>query len=209
MQLHNQGNSGPRECDDAIWELIPWYVNESLSAEQAEAVKAHSKTCAACALEIGRQRQLARDVVTVDPFDVPLSRSWETLRAQIKAEERAKSPKGVWQRFGGLQGGLVGLAAAACCVVVLLSIQPAGNEFETLTSQSQAALPTIKFHLAPGVDADALNRRLATFDATLVSGPSDTGVYTASVPEGTDPQVVADALMASPDILFAAPEVDQ
>ena len=152
----------------------------------------------------------AEDVKIIDPFDVPLSRSWKTLRAQIKAEQKATTPKvGVWSRFGGLQGGLIGVATAACIAVLLVSVQPTGDDFATLTSEDADATHIIKFQLADNVDAQTLDRLLAEFGAILIAGPTNVGIYTASVPDDRDMQAVANAMMATSEILFAAPEVEQ
>lgn len=207
MQLHNPDNPGSAEEHDAIWELIPWYVNGSLPEEQAQMVKDYSLHNTACAQEIERQRRLAEGVVKVDPFEAPLSRSWEHLRAQIEAEDRARTPKaGARGRFAGLQGGLIALASAVSVACLVLVIQPFDNSFETLTSGGEEVLPTVRFQLSPGVDPAALDALLAQVDATLVSGPSDAGVYTATLAAEADTQATADALMALPEVLFAAPQ---
>jgi hypothetical protein len=210
MRLHNSKKSNPEDYQNTIWELIPWYVNGSLPAEQAEEVLAYSKTCPACAAEIGRQQRLAKEVVKIDPFDVPLSRSWNNLRAQIEAEDNAKSlVSNFWQRFGWLQGGIIGLAASTFIAVGIVSIQPVNNDFDTLTSQNFAATQIIKFQVISGIDVNQITALLSTFDTTFVSGPSETGVYLAAVSEAANTQSVADALMTTEEIIFAAPEVDQ
>lgn len=210
MQLHNTENTGQGDCPDAIWELIPWYVNESLPSDQAQIVERHSESCAACAAEIGRQRRLAKEVVKIDPFEAPLSQSWDSLRAQIESESRAKTPKaGAWHRFGGMRGGLLALASAACIAVFVVVSLPADNDFQTLTSQNPDAAQMIRFQTSPGLDADTLNDILAQYGATLVSGPSAAGVYIAVVGTDADTKAAADALMATTQIIFAAPQVDQ
>lgn len=212
MQLHNTQNTEPAECHDSMWELIPWYVNGSLSPELAEEIRSHGKNCMVCAAEIGRQRLLAKGVAKIDPFEVPLSQSWEHLRAQIEAEDHARSPKvGARRRFRGLQGGLVAMTGAVAVVFLfaIVAIPPLDEDFKTLTSEAEQATHIIKFQLAPGVDEERLNRLLAEHGVTLVTGPSEAGVYAAAVPAGTDLEAAADALMATPEVMFAAPEVAQ
>ncbi|NSX53669.1 anti-sigma factor family protein [Parasulfitobacter algicola] len=210
MQLHNPQNPGPEECRGSVWELIPWYVNGSLPSDQAQQVRDHSKGCSQCAAEIERQRRLAKDIIKIDPFDAPLSRSWKHLRAQVKAEELTGLPTaGKWWRFEGLQGEFIALAGVAAVAFAIIVVLPFGNSFETLTTEVEAATHIIKFQTAPNVTADQLDRLLVEFDAVLVSGPSDVGIYEAAVSGGTDMQAVADALMATSQIMFAAPQVSQ
>uniref|UniRef100_A0AAN0MM07 Zf-HC2 domain-containing protein n=1 Tax=Yoonia rhodophyticola TaxID=3137370 RepID=A0AAN0MM07_9RHOB len=72
MKLHDTRPPQPARCPDAIWELIPWYVNGSLPEDEAATVAAHSETCPDCEAEIARQQVLAKKVATTDPFDAPL-----------------------------------------------------------------------------------------------------------------------------------------
>ncbi|MDO6590533.1 hypothetical protein DS901_18240 [Loktanella sp. D2R18] len=207
MKSHNTKFSRDAGCPDHIWELIPWYVNGSLPQEQAEAVELHGETCPACAAEIGRQRTLAKDVVKVDPFEVPLSRSWETLRAQIEAENWAMTPKVEKRRFAGLHGGiiaLIGTVAVACLLVVAMPVQ---TDFDMLTSAPDTATDVIKLQLAPNMVQAQLEQVLSEFGSTLIAGPSENGVYTITVEGDADLQAVADALMSTPEIAFAAPEL--
>lgn len=209
--MRDTRNPGSGECHDPLWELIPWYVNGSMPPEQTEAIKRHGTSCTTCAAEIERQRRLAKGVVLVDPFEAPLSQSWEHLRAQIEAEDRARSPRaGTWRRFRGLQGGLF-LAGtfAAVCLIVVGAIWPFDDGFKTLTSEAEHMTYVIKFQAAPEVNEERLIRLLAEHGVALVTGPSEAGVYTAVAPAGTDLEAAAKALMATSEVMFAAPEAGQ
>ena len=199
---------------DSIWELIPWYVNGSLPPEEADAVRRYSSGCPICAAEIESQRRLAESVAAEESLDISPSRNWEKLRAQIEADKRARTPQtpggGLRRWFPGLNMGfaLAGTAAAALLVAVLV-VQPSDHGFETLTSGEKQGVQTIKFQTAPGVDREVLDRVLASQGLTLVAGPSESGVYAARAPAGANLEEAAKALMATPEVLFAAPEARQ
>ncbi|WP_373635692.1 zf-HC2 domain-containing protein [Yoonia sp. SS1-5] len=210
MKLHDTRPPQPARCPDAIWELIPWYVNGSLPEDEAATVAAHSETCPDCEAEIARQQVLAKKVATTDPFDAPLARSWDSLRAQIEADATARTPqpaKRSW--FAGLHGGvlaLMGTVAVACVLVVVQVSAPRDGEFVTLTSGGSETATQIKLLPAADVDASMLNALLAAQGMTITDGPSETGVYTADLPEGADATAIAEALMALSEIDFAAAE---
>ena len=193
---------------DEIWELIPWYVNGSLPPAEADAVRRYSSGCEICAAEIERQRLLAEGVANLEPAEAPPSHGWESLRARIEADERARAPSGRLRRwFPSLQVGF-GLAGtlAAVLLVSVLVMPPSDNGFETFTDGKERGAQTIKFQTVPGVEREALDRVLASQGLTLVAEPSETGVYTATAPAGANLEAAANALMATPEVMFAAPE---
>ncbi|MDX8346892.1 hypothetical protein SLH49_02735 [Cognatiyoonia sp. IB215446] len=211
MQLHNGQNWGPAGRRDALWELIPWYVNGSLPAKQADEIKAKSKTCADFAAEIMRQRDIASEVRKPDLFDVPLARNWQALQSQIKAEERARSPKfDLWEQFVRRHSGTVAFVSVAAMAALVMLMPPEGPAFQTLTTDAHIpAGNVIKFQLAVGVSEDQLSARLAELGLTLIVGPSETGVYQASVPTDADADALAVALIETAEVAFAATEVAQ
>ena len=193
---------------DEIWELIPWYVNGSLPPAEADAVRRYSSGCEICAAEIERQRLLAEGVAKLEPSEAPPSHGWESLRARIEADERARAPSGRLRRwFPSLQVGF-GLAGtlAAVLLVSVLVMPPSDNGFETLTDGKERGAQTIMFQTVPGVEREALDRVLASHGLTLVAEPSETGVYTATAPADANLEAAANALMATPEVMFAAPE---
>ena len=94
-------------------------------------------------------------------------------------------------------------------VVIGLQVGPPTGDFTTLTSAPEGILPTVKFTPAPGIPEAQLQELLARFGGTLQGGPSEGGVYTATIEDATNVQAIADQLMAKPEILFAAPGAGQ
>jgi anti-sigma factor RsiW len=217
--MANEQTSAAQDPHDEIWELIPWYVNGTLSDEEARAVEERCKSSELFRAEVANQKQVASGVQELDPLDAQVERNWAAMRARIAAEQttqsRAAAPSGLSAWFGRLFGSVGGLSLAAglaAAAVVLVLNVPQGPQtpqsddgFETLTSSPGAIdAPTIQFQIAEGVEPTALAAVLAQHGLTLLGEPSETGVYTAKAPEG-DLQALAAALLDAPEIMFAAP----
>lgn len=212
IELHDKPWSDPPEGHEEIWELIPWYVNGSMPADQSAMVEAHTKTCMICASELAHQREMAQEVGKTELYDVPMARSWEKLRAEAMADIAARTPtaepRSKW--LGLARGQLAALfgAAAIACVALVLVLQtgmPNSDDFVTLTSAPEAEGQIIKFQATGTPAADDL----AALGVLAITGPSEAGVYTATVAEDADAIAIANAMMARADILFAAPAVSE
>tara|TARA_R110000751_G_scaffold7538_9_gene30701 strand:- start:110 stop:781 length:672 start_codon:yes stop_codon:yes gene_type:complete len=220
--LAETAESTPQARHDEVWALIPWHVNGTLAAPEAERVRRHLEVCEACAAEVDRQLGVAARVCMLDDAQMTEARerSWETLRARIESEERARAPARPAQgrlaqllsRLTSRRGlALAGVAcAAALAVAVTLPTAGTDDAYRTLTSPasptgSEAGL-AIRFQTAPDLAPPELERLLAAEGLTLLGGPSEGGVFRAAAPEGADLSAAAQALMAAPQILFAAPE---
>ena len=212
MKLLNTRTSSADDQHQDVWELIPWFVNGSMPSGQKKMVQAHIKTCPECATEIARQHKLAKHVATADPFDAPVSRSWETLRGQIAAEAPAVRQGGfdLWRWLSDFKTGLIatGVGVAACLLVVVMILPNGqdGKDFRTLTGSDPQAQYTIKFQTVPGLEISAIKALLDQYGLELAGGPSETGVYTTSPRQGADLAALSEALMKTPQIVFAAPE---
>jgi len=86
----------------------------------------------------------------------------------------------------------------------VILFQPIGDDYQTLTSGADAD-HAVKFQLAGDLAEDDLTQLLAAHGLTLLDGPSETGVYTAAAAPEADLATAAQALMATSEVLFAAP----
>lgn len=216
MQLRDNSSNGPQNDHEEVWDLIPWYVNGTLSDADIAMVEAHAKTCIACSEEIGRQTVLAQKVVKTDPFDVPLQRSWENLRAQVEADLQARTPvttkRGWLEAMQGRGRGMLGGLAIACLALALVAVQfdgPGQDDFVTLTSEPASDAPTIRFQPASDLTQAQLTDLLTPLGVVAVTGPSAAGIYSATLAEDADVAAVSSAMMAQDQIIFAAPEAGQ
>lgn len=103
---------------DAIWEILPWYVNGTLDASETRRVEAYIETCPLCAAEVREQRRLAEELAQIGPAEALQARNWAELRARIAAEVpeeaavAAVPPAGPGAGPGGQRGPIQALKAA-------------------------------------------------------------------------------------------------
>lgn len=208
----------PTQDSDALWELIPWFVNGSLSDEEIALVEQRRETDPEFAAEIERQLAVATGVCMLSEPEIEAAeaRSWAKLSAQIAADEAARTPTPAQQSWwsallSNLQGGYA-MAGVACAALMLAVFVMGGDGstgddgFRTLTSDPNQVGVFIKLQPAADVSAAEIEQILAANGLTLVDGPSEGGVYRAEAPGEADLEQVAEALMSAPEITFAAPE---
>lgn len=203
---------------NALWELIPWYVNGSLSKQEANQFEQHLQSSPEFRAEVERQSALAVGVCEMELPDSSsaAAKSWETLSSQIAAEAGARSPqhetKSWWSAW--LPNAQSGLALAGVAIAVVLvgmfattpDLETEDGGFVTLTSETQSDQRIVKFQSVEGIDQETLARVLAKHGMVLIEEQSATGIFRASAPEGTDLKAAAAKLTKDPAIAFAAPE---
>ncbi len=205
------------ELDEA-WELIPWYVNGSLSEGEVERIERLGEKHPELAAEIDRQAALA---VGVCELDVPSTtddagKSWDALRSRIEAENAARAPiveaRPWWAGWvPSFQNGLA-LAGVSCAamIVALVALGPeqelVDDGFRTLTTAPESEGAVIKFQSAADLEQSVVAEIVARYNLKLIGEPTSPGVYRALAADGTDLDAAAATLMADPGIVFAAPE---
>lgn len=212
--MAERSSPATENTQDQIFELIPWYVNGSLSDAEAKMVETFADSNPECRAEIDRQSEIAAGLCMLEPLEADAAtqaRSWEHLSATIANEQKARTParqRAAW--FPSIRGmtALAGTLAAVVVVAVIFTgpTDPTDPEFRTLTSGDGGNAQIILFQLAPGTDQNALADVLADHGLTLVGEPTENGVYRASLSAEALPQDTAKALMSTPEILFAARE---
>ncbi|MEQ8653355.1 MAG: hypothetical protein RIC87_12905 [Kiloniellales bacterium] len=209
------------------WDLLPWYVNGTLTPEEAASVEVLLQRHADLREELAAQRRLAKGVAALDVMDVEMESALGSLsqRLETSAVPPAADDR---QGAGGSRSGGIGdllrrflsrllafdarvvlpmgaAAAALVLVVVLQPIDQKDQDFTTLTNPdaalSEGANLTVK--AAAGADRAALDALFSAQGLRLVSGPSPKGVYALAAPEGDDPKAIAARLAESPLVDFS------
>jgi hypothetical protein len=196
-------DSAHQEC----WELLPWFVNGTLNESQVRQVEAHLVDCADCRDEMANQsllRQLMRSDEGV--LHAPHA-SLHKVLAQIDRTEDASpvepaSPTRRPHRMDKSRWLAIAVVAEAACLIVLigtlswkLSAERAAPRYSTLTSESATpAQAAARIVFAPAVSVAELNDLLHSFDARIVAGPTETGVFTVTLPSTLSEAEVAAAI---------------
>lgn len=193
---------------DTSWDLIPWWVNESLAAEEAEGVTQHVNHCQECQTEVREQRRLAEALSRETDTFTDLEAGWNRLARALDRES-----KGAPNERASLRRLLI---AAVIAQVILFGgmigyvgwLQSPSNAepFRTLSTPATLAAGGARLRVVPAPETtiSKLQASLLAVDGRIVDGPSPAGVFTISVPQAQQNEALG-ALRSKPFILLAEP----
>lgn len=202
------------------FELLPWYVNDTLDAEERRLVHAHLGSCLVCRRELAFLEQLGREVAEAPPVDLSAQRAYASVLARIEASEgpfvrrlrhRVRS---AWTALRESHPAIRGALLVQTAVIVLgatlvlnAMLPDKSPTFETLTSPEAPVadgLARVRVVFAPHATMSDVQEILEAAGAHLVDGPSEKGVVTIAVPAAASEALVAH-LREDPNVSYAAP----
>lgn len=206
------------------WELLPWYVNGTLSGQDLDLVTGHLSSCAACAEEVARCRDLAVAVGAMSTVrTAPSAERLARLLARIDAIEAGGGTGGWRERvrrgIDGLRELLQStptparwaLAAQSALVVVLVATvawqMAVSPPYRTLASGADPVgrgRAQIRVVFAEDISEREMRAVLARVDGRIIDGPSTVGAYTVQVPV---PAAASDQVTRELDLLRSQPKV--
>jgi putative zinc finger protein len=199
-----------------VWELLPWYVNDTLSERERERVEAHLAECPRCQEEESicrRTAEAVRNAGEVAPSPHPVQ--FQRMLARIEANEenaREERDRRGWERLGAFVAtpGRLRMALVAQAAVILLLIgalvwQPQG--YRTESEPVLVPVPSLHVLFTPQASAEEICELLHKVQGKITDGPSPMGVYTVVVPAGQEPLKIALARLRSERkvVAFAGP----
>lgn len=174
-------------CSDPIEALLPWYVTQTLDAEDHAAVEAHLAICSACRLALGEE-QVLRDAIVELPLESDLA--WHRFKqAKFDAPPRRSMQRWLLDAVVKRPGRAAGLAAMQAAVIVLVFGIATSNPF---MSDEYRGLSSATFNapngnalvvFRPDTTEAELRRLLAGSQATIVGGPTATNGYILQMPQ--------------------------
>ena len=211
------------ECADEVAQLLPWFVNGTLSDEDARRVDAHLEGCEACRMDAadqGRMLELLRAPEQVEFSPQAGLRKLlgrlDKQRAEQAAPSAAVVTKPGWRSAGNSVRWLVaavviqGVALSTIAGLQLLhqpSVERAAA-YRTLTSV-RVETASLRVAFVPTTTLAELQDLLRANQLVAIAGPSDAGIFTLGLdPSSTGEQaqaVVLARLRADPRVRFAEP----
>jgi hypothetical protein len=194
------------------WELIPWYVNGTVSDSKRDGLQFHLEHCSQCREEVEAQRALMQGMKTRQQVEVMPHVSLQKLMSRIDSEPQAqratlpRSPRALrWLTAAVVLQALMlgGLAA-------LLLRQPRGDvaaPYQTVSTPAPAPVAgSVRAVFSPDMTLGELQALLERAHLRIVNGPSPEGVYTlATSSAGDDPRQGLLTVRAHPAARFAEP----
>jgi len=183
----------PRPHSELL-ELIPWYLNGTLSDAEKRALDGHLPLCAECRSELEQWRSLAARLTEDDPALLPHPIGFRRLVERLVDDAaEPEEPSGGSRRravpSGRIWRRVVIAQAAAIVVLAWVAISPARRpppepSFHTLADAPQRSEAwRLRIVFAERTSERELRALLLPLDASIVGGPSPLGVYTVAIPD--------------------------
>ena len=157
-------------------ELLPWYVNNTLSPEQRLDVERHLEECSHCQKEFTLLQHLSRQI-RATPISPPGELGLRRLLHQVRQEKEERKQTPLIQALGWRP--MIAFAAAVIIVVQagLLMWTPTKPEPITPLSGPTQLGVTLQVTFAPSTTEAEIRESLQAIGGNFISGPSALGVY--------------------------------
>jgi anti-sigma factor RsiW len=178
-------------------ESLPWYVMGRLDEDERAQFEAHLADCAACRRDLETERELASDIVSL-PLNADVA--WAAVRPRLKAQGRMGALQKIGdtiERIAGRPSRVGWLVAAQVLVVVLaagaFTILPQRTrpEYHALSQQPAYAAGNLIAIFRPDISEAEFRDTLVASHARVVQGPTASGAWILSVPDGERPRILA------------------
>lgn len=201
------------------WELLPWLVNASLSAAQTQRLEDHLGQCAECRREYQSQVVLRQQMQNEESVLYTPHASLRKLMARIEQDDAAfpaaiskpPAPR-IARRMRWLTFAVAAEALVLIAMVGVLSwrfdYDRNAPRYSTLSSAPAIIQqgPAARVVFSPSISLAELGELLRSYNAQVIAGPSDAGVYTLVFPAAPDQKEVEVAvarLRTNPQVRFA------
>lgn len=184
--------------------LLPWYVNQTLTADEAAMVEAHLRECADCRHDFETESELARDIAAHScdggsDWMAPNQRpDWRLRRPASVPFLRRRVP------LGWLVVGQLAIATALGLAIYAPSARQApGQTYEALGSDVQQSGNLVVVFQPERSERD-MRAALLAANAQIVDGPNASGAYVLSVPQAQRREAL-NRLRSLPQVVLAEP----
>jgi anti-sigma factor RsiW len=204
-------------------ELLPWFLNGTLGADESAQVEQHMRSCAACRSELQCLRELQSAYVESDlapEAGAALGRLLPRLDPVVPDDRRrASAPRAAWlglfpagAPWSGLFPVWIKIALAAQFGVIFALgwavVQPdrAGSQYHLLAAAGSPAHAAgdLVVVFDPAAPQREVTRILRASGVRVVDGPTASNGLVLAVPKG-HLQPVLTSLRAEPLVVLAAP----
>jgi hypothetical protein len=161
-------------------ELLPWFVNGTLSAAEAASMENHLAHCSRCqgdALEQARLRAAGADIEARGDVD----RDWAMLRSRIEASRHSAAPVLANSKLRWWKGWLPFAVAVQTAVLLALTLMlvttPHDERYRTLGTTPAAIEPNAVVVFRSDATNQQMRDALHAAGARIVGGPTVADAY--------------------------------
>lgn len=198
--------SKPTVNHEALVELLPWYVNESLDETERTHVALHIDQCAECRESVDILAEVRHAMRSGSPAPLVPQPDAENLLAALDRDDRGASRR-TWQWFA--------TAAAITAVAVVVAWQlgprptPSPVLFETLTSTTsdRSINYVLEVRFSPDAPADSHEAFFESLGVRKLATPVSSRIYRVALGLGpvslAELEQYADEIESRPEIASA------
>lgn len=180
-----------------VWELLPWFINHSLSAAEHTRVENHVKTCVTCRIELKQQQQVYENIQQADLLQQVSNASFKQLKKRIEVQPGGSqlatghNKHGHFQIFSFQFPGFTKYIALAASVLLLtttlifnvLHEEPElRNEYRTLSRSAEPHQENqhpnlVRVIFADETDSSQIHAIVNSVSGHIINGPYKNGMY--------------------------------
>jgi anti-sigma factor RsiW len=189
-------------CPEAILASIPWYP-DGLTSEECGAVEAHAADCRACRAELAFVRGEEEPEIEVPDVERVYARVLERISGRSDEETVITARRGFTAARVGAAARQASLAAGILVAVIsgmlttgaiwVVRVAPT-YETAAVSAGPEIGGPGLEVVFKRDVSADKIRSELRALGATVVSGPTQFGVYRLRLAPGADVHAAIDRL---------------
>jgi fervidolysin-like protein len=176
-------------CPEEILASIPWYP-EGLSAEECGAVEAHAADCRACRAELSFMRGDEEPAIEVPDAERVYARVLDRISGDhvMEMESRARRMGRAARQVSMAAGLLVAVISGTLTTGAIWIVREAPTYGTAAADPSAiiAAWPHLQVVFREDATASEIRAALDRAGASVVSGPTQSGVYLLRLAPGTD-----------------------
>lgn len=152
-------------------ELLPFYLNNTLSDTERQQVESHIASCDYCQHELTLLRTM-QSVSRQQDDSVAQEFSWQRLKRDIKKHGQRSQPNNQWWKQA--------MATAAAIVIMvqagfIFKMDSHQDGYSQAGQRDNSAIVQLKFN--PNVREEQMRKILLEQDAEIIAGPSALGIY--------------------------------
>lgn len=201
-----------------VSELLPWYVNGTISEDERQRVAAHLMQCANCRRELAQDRLVYRGMNTETAVEYIPAASLKRLQSRLDAVEAAaavgvptpsEKPDRRPMQWQGLLVASIAMVTVAIGLLVFnqwmqLRARPLAPKYHTVTSPlARAPGEVIRAVFSPAITLAEVQAILDNAGLRIVSGPTKAGVYSLAPNSKRSVSASLEILRSNAKIRFA------
>lgn len=157
-------------------ELLPWYVNHTLSPQEHEAVEGHIQQCPRCQKEIVFLENM-RGQVQATSFESPGELELERLLTKVRKDKDTKQPlelppSPTWWKTVAIAASLILVVQTGLLIDAWFFSKP----MVPLSGPQQEGM-ILQISFVPTATAEDIRTSLLAIDGSVIEGPSQLGIY--------------------------------